>query len=393
MRFDGLGHRWIRSRDLAALAWLLHQMVRDHGSIEGFFAAGQPPGDPSIEAGLESFSTRAMALDLKAIYGRRRPTPGVGYFFSRPSSGGACKRLNLFLRWVARHDAVDLGLWDAVRPAQLVVPLDTHIIRVGRCLGVTRRASPGWGMAMDVTTALRRLESRRPGALRLLDVPPGHGRFVWLRHDALECAVPAPCGVPSGAAAGGETTDGAMSGEFRMRTKKPTRAPAPERATPEGVKNYITPGRPPPADRRARAAVEGRAPGHGRDGGVGGGQWRPLGERRLPLRQAASCARSIAASAACPRASTTRWSSTTPARRHDRVFFGATVTFRPASGDERVVTIVGVDELDTGNTRISWRSPLATSLLKAKVGDTVTLHTPRGDESLEIVDVRYDSLT
>jgi uncharacterized protein (TIGR02757 family) len=161
-RFDGLGHRWIRSRDLAALAWLLHQMLRDHGSIEDFFAAGQPTGEPSIETGLESFSTRAMALDLRAIYGRRRPTPGVGYFFSRPASGGACKRLNLFLRWMVRHDAVDLGLWEAIRPGQLVVPLDTHIIRVGRCLGLTRRASPGWRMAMDVTTALRTLNADDP---------------------------------------------------------------------------------------------------------------------------------------------------------------------------------------------------------------------------------------
>jgi uncharacterized protein (TIGR02757 family) len=162
VRFDGLGHRWIRSRDLAALVWLLHQMVRDHGSLQGFFAAGLRPGDSSIDDGLESFSTRAMALDLRAIYGRRRPTPGVGYFFSRPSSGGACKRLNLFLRWVVRHDAVDLGLWDAVRPAQLVVPLDTHIIRVGRCLGLTRRVSPGWGMALDVTRELRLLNSDDP---------------------------------------------------------------------------------------------------------------------------------------------------------------------------------------------------------------------------------------
>ncbi len=161
-RFDGVGHRWIRSRDLAALAWLLHQMLRDHGSIEGFFAAGLAPGATSIEDALESFSRRAMALDLASIYGRRRPVPGVGYFFSRPSSGGACKRLNLFLRWVVRHDAVDLGLWEAVRPAQLVVPLDTHIIRVGRCLGVTRRSSPGWGMAMDVTTALRGLNPDDP---------------------------------------------------------------------------------------------------------------------------------------------------------------------------------------------------------------------------------------
>ena len=93
---------------------------------------------------------------------RAVPTPGVGYFFSRPSSGGACKRLNLFLRWIVRHDAVDLGLWEAVRPAQLVVPLDTHIIRVGSCLGMTRRASPGWRMAIDVTRGLRQLNPDDP---------------------------------------------------------------------------------------------------------------------------------------------------------------------------------------------------------------------------------------
>ena len=90
-RFDTLGHRWIGSRDLAALAWQLHQMLRDHGSIEAFFAeGGRHAGDDIVEAGLESFSRRAMALDLSAIYGRARPVPGVGYFFSRPSSGGAC---------------------------------------------------------------------------------------------------------------------------------------------------------------------------------------------------------------------------------------------------------------------------------------------------------------
>ena len=103
-----------------------------------------------------------MALDLAAIYGRERPVPGVGYFFSRPSSGGACKRLNLFLRWVVRRDAVDLGVWSAVRPAQLIVPLDTHIIRVGRCLGMTARTSPGWRMATDITRTLRRLNPDDP---------------------------------------------------------------------------------------------------------------------------------------------------------------------------------------------------------------------------------------
>lgn len=161
--FEPLGHRWIRSPDLAALAWQLHQMLHGHGSIEAFFAdGGRHANDETVEGALESFSRRAMALDLGAIYGRRRPVPGVGYFFSRPSSGGACKRLNLFLRWVVRRDAVDLGTWTAVRPAQLIVPLDTHIIRVGRCLGLTTRVSPGWKMAADITATLRRLAPEDP---------------------------------------------------------------------------------------------------------------------------------------------------------------------------------------------------------------------------------------
>ena len=64
-------------------------------------------------------------------------------------------------------------------------------------------------------------------------------------------------------------------------------------------------------------------------------------------------------------------------KAHERIYFGATVTFAQQSGDERTVTIVGVDELDAGATRISWRSPMAAAMLKARVGDLVTLRTPR----------------
>ena len=79
-------------------------------------------------------------------------------------------------------------------------------------------------------------------------------------------------------------------------------------------------------------------------------------------------------------------------KTHGRVFFGATVTFANEDGEEREVTIVGVDELDSGDARVSWRSPLARALLKAKVGDTVTLRAQKRDERLEIVAVRYDDL-
>jgi transcription elongation factor GreB len=79
-------------------------------------------------------------------------------------------------------------------------------------------------------------------------------------------------------------------------------------------------------------------------------------------------------------------------KTHQRVHFGATVTVGYENGEEREVTIVGVDELDSGDARVSWKSPLARALLTAKVGDTVTLRAPKGPEQLEIIAVRYDDL-
>ena len=79
-------------------------------------------------------------------------------------------------------------------------------------------------------------------------------------------------------------------------------------------------------------------------------------------------------------------------KTHERVFFGATVTILYETGDEREITIVGVDELDADDARVSWRCPLARALLTAKVGDTVTVRAPRGLERVEIIAVRYDDL-
>ena len=78
---------------------------------------------------------------------------------------------------------------------------------------------------------------------------------------------------------------------------------------------------------------------------------------------------------------------------HERVRFGATVTILGESGGRREVTIVGVDELDAGDVRVSWQSPLAKALLTARVGDTVTVRAPRGPERLEILSIRYDDLS
>ena len=168
--FAGIVHRWSREADIVAMLWLLRQMIDRAGSVEGFFLEGYDPKAEDIAGALDSFSARAMALDLKAAYGKvpnastgsGRRRLGVSYFFPQPSKGSGCKRLNLFLRWMVRRDALDLGLWRRVSPAQLIVPLDTHVIRVGRCLRLTTYTSPGWRMARDITASLRRLDPADP---------------------------------------------------------------------------------------------------------------------------------------------------------------------------------------------------------------------------------------
>ena len=156
-------HRWTRGVDIVALLWLLRQMIDRSGSVERFFLEGDDPASEDIGSGLDSFSRRSMALDLKQVYGRRVPKRGgVCYFFPRPSAGSGCKRLNLFLRWMVRRDAVDLGAWRSVSASRLIVPLDTHVIRLGRCLRLTRYASPGWRMAAEITASLRAIDPVDP---------------------------------------------------------------------------------------------------------------------------------------------------------------------------------------------------------------------------------------
>jgi transcription elongation factor GreB len=80
-----------------------------------------------------------------------------------------------------------------------------------------------------------------------------------------------------------------------------------------------------------------------------------------------------------------------PARQtqRDRVFFGATVTYADKNGAEKTVTIVGIDETDLEQSRVSWISPIARALLKAHEGDVVQLRTPSGVEAIEVVEIRY----
>jgi len=145
-----------------ALILILQHMLGSSGSLEQFFLDGDDPASPDVGPGLESFCARARQVDLRRVYGGGADRHGAHLFFPLPSAGSACKRLNLFLRWMIRRDEIDLGVWRRVSPSRLIIPLDVHVIRVGQCLRLTPYTSAGWRMAVSITSALRLIDPADP---------------------------------------------------------------------------------------------------------------------------------------------------------------------------------------------------------------------------------------
>ena len=155
-RFRSLYYRFSDSNDLLAFFLVLQALIDRGGSLRAFFEACARPHEPDIGPLLSRYVEAALAVDTRPVYRHHRKPPGLRHLFSGPSQGGASKRLALFLRWMVRpDDGIDLGLWPAISPAQLVVPLDAHVVRLSRYLGWARRKSPGWLMAQEVTANLR----------------------------------------------------------------------------------------------------------------------------------------------------------------------------------------------------------------------------------------------
>ena len=164
-RLHGFYHRFNTSRDLAVLFWIIRRALEEYGSLESVFTAGLSRKDDEITSGLEQFCTTLLNFGHEQFYprGELKRRIGVRFLFPRPSEGSACKRLNLYLRWMVRpEDGIDCGVWTGVAPRQLVIPLDTHIARISSYIGLTGMHSPGWAMALDITRSLRRLHADDP---------------------------------------------------------------------------------------------------------------------------------------------------------------------------------------------------------------------------------------
>jgi uncharacterized protein (TIGR02757 family) len=157
-RLQHVIHRFNSGTDLALLCHLLQQAIAATGSLQAFFLKGYDPAHDDIKPALTSFVERMLSLDVSPFYpsGLLPAKASVRFFFPSPAQGSACKRLNLFLRWMVRRgDTIDFGIWTAVSPAKLIVPLDTHVARIARHLGLTKIKQPNWRMAKEVTGRLR----------------------------------------------------------------------------------------------------------------------------------------------------------------------------------------------------------------------------------------------
>lgn len=163
--FAGFKHRFNDGRDLCALLLACRTMLEEADSIGDYFLGCCDAAADDITPSLIEFTATILAMDYSPVFGCQA-IPGDSYFpffFPSPASGSACKRLCMYLRWMVRPaDGIDLGLWRNVSPAKLVIPVDAHIQRIGRFLGLTGRRQADWRMAREITASLRKLDPLDP---------------------------------------------------------------------------------------------------------------------------------------------------------------------------------------------------------------------------------------
>jgi len=159
-RLKDFKHRFTSGDDIADLLELLREVFRRYGSIETFFMQGYDPSDRNLIGALRQFCYSLYVIHT-AKHGRT-VSPGLAYLLVSPAKGSACKRLNLFLRWMVRHDDVDPGLWKSVNKDKLIVPVDVHIARLCKILGLYHRKTVSLSAALEITENFARIQPEDP---------------------------------------------------------------------------------------------------------------------------------------------------------------------------------------------------------------------------------------
>lgn len=155
-RFAGFAHRFHKTPDLVAFLQCLANVIAEHESIGALFEQVYDDTDGDIGPSLSRFVAAILGPTAK-----RQPAT-VRYLLTSPDDGSACKRMNLYLRWMVRTTSPDLGLWSFADPAKLVMPLDTHVHRIATFLGLSERKSGDWKAARALTDRLALFDRADP---------------------------------------------------------------------------------------------------------------------------------------------------------------------------------------------------------------------------------------
>lgn len=145
-------HRFATGAHLSALLSGIKQIIADHGSLKSCFQTCGSDTDPTYLPALAGFASAV----------RSSAGADPGHLVPKVEKGSACKRLNLFLRWMIRNDDVDPGGWYGLCPSKLIIPLDVHMHRICMELGLTKRKQPNMKTALEVTEAFSRIVPADP---------------------------------------------------------------------------------------------------------------------------------------------------------------------------------------------------------------------------------------
>jgi len=152
----GFVYRFYQADDMAYLCRQLAHVYDTHSSLENLFMAnGQSaePAEDTVMTALTHWRQTLLGTPPQKLMNRN----GLKFLLPNPALGGACKRFHMFLRWVVRHDAIDLGLWQkALSPHQLLIPLDTHVAQQARTLKLITRTANDHHTVVALTQQLRR---------------------------------------------------------------------------------------------------------------------------------------------------------------------------------------------------------------------------------------------
>jgi uncharacterized protein (TIGR02757 family) len=181
---EGFRYRWIGPEDIAALYLCLGRALCDAGGLEPLFASGMTREASNTLGGAETLISGLRGRVPGGAESRR----GVRFLLADPGGAGASKRVHMFLRWMIRAEAPDLGIWTSATPAQLVMPLDTHVGRIARYVGLTGRVPIDRRTALEVTEGLRAFAPEDPTRYDFAMARLGILGHCPHRRDVIQCA-------------------------------------------------------------------------------------------------------------------------------------------------------------------------------------------------------------